>query len=66
MHLVKTSEDNVVSGIKFTISGNGVTKTVTTGANGTIDISDLIAGVYTVTEASIDRYKPQALSRSQS
>lgn len=60
MHLVKTSEDNVVSGIKFTISGNGVTKTVTTGANGTIDISDLIAGVYTVTEASIDRYKPQS------
>lgn len=63
MHLVKTSEDGVVSGIQFTISGNGITKTVTTGAGGTVDISDLIAGTYTVTEAGIDRYKPQTSQR---
>lgn len=56
MHLVKTSEDGVVAGISFTISGNGITKTVTTGRDGTIDVSELMAGTYTVTEADIERY----------
>ena len=37
-HIKKTSEDGVVSGIKFNISGNGVNKTVTTKADGTVDI----------------------------
>ena len=60
MHLVKTSEDGVVTGIPFTITGNGITRTVETGPDGTIDITDLIAGVYTVTEASIGRYTPQS------
>lgn len=60
MHLVKTSEDGVVSGIPFTITGNGITRNVVTGAGGTIDISDLIAGTYTVTEGNIDRYTPQS------
>lgn len=59
MHLVKTSEDGVVSGIPFTITGNGISKNVVTGSDGTIDVSDLIAGTYTVTEQSIDRYEPQ-------
>ncbi len=60
MHLVKTSEDGVVAGISFTISGNGITKTVTTGRDGTIDVSELMAGTYTVTEADSERYTPQA------
>ncbi|MFR9200169.1 MAG: SpaA isopeptide-forming pilin-related protein [Candidatus Gastranaerophilaceae bacterium] len=60
MRLVKTSEDGVVSGIPFTISGNGITRKVTTGVDGTIDVTDLIAGTYTVTEADIDRYTPQS------
>ena len=60
MHLVKTSEDGNVSGIPFTISGNGITKKVKTGSDGTIDITDLIAGAYTVTEDSIDKYEPQS------
>ena len=59
MHLVKTSEDGVVANISFTISGNGITKTVTTGRDGTIDVSELMAGTYTVTEADIERYTPQ-------
>ena len=59
MHMVKTSEDGVVAGISFTISGNGITKTVTTGRDGTIDVSELMAGTYTVTEADIERYTPQ-------
>ena len=61
-HIKKTSEDGVVSGIKFNISGNGVNKTVTTGADGTMDIQ-LMPGVYTVTEQSIDRYVPQSVQR---
>ena len=58
----KTSEDGVVSGISFNISGNGVNKTVTTGAYGTVDVQ-LMPGVYTVTEQSIDRYEPQSVQR---
>ena len=58
----KTSEDGVVSGIKFNISGNGVNKTVVTKADGTVDIS-LMPGVYTVTEQPIDRYEPQSVQR---
>jgi uncharacterized surface anchored protein len=61
-HIKKTSEDGVVSGIKFNISGNGVNETVTTKADGTADIS-LMPGVYTVTEQSIDRYTPQSVQR---
>ena len=58
----KTSEDGVVSGISFNISGNGVNKTVITGADGTVDVQ-LMPGVYTVTEQSIDRYEPQSIQR---
>ena len=61
-HIKKTSEDGVVSGIKFNISGNGVNQTVTTKADGTVDIQ-LMPGVYTVTEQSIDRYEPQSVQR---
>ena len=58
----KTSEDGVVSGIKFNISGNGVNQTVVTKVDGTVDIS-LMPGVYTVTEQPIDRYEPQSVQR---
>jgi uncharacterized surface anchored protein len=59
MKLVKTSEDGVVAGINFTVTGaNGFSKAVTTNANGEIDISDLVPGTYTITEENIDRYVP--------
>lgn len=59
MKLVKTSEDGIVAGINFTLTGaNGFSKTVTTNANGEIDISDLVPGRYTITEENIDRYVP--------
>ena len=61
-HIKKTSEDGVVSGIRFNISGNGVNQNVVTGADGTVDIQ-LMPGVYTVTEQSIDRYEPQSVQR---
>lgn len=61
-HIVKHSEDGKVSGIKFTITGNGVNKTVTTKSDGTVDI-ELMPGVYTVTEETIDKYEPQNTQR---
>ena len=61
--IVKTSEDGKVEGISFTITGNGVNKTVTTGAGGIIQIDNLAPGVYTVTEQSYDKYEPQEVRR---
>ena len=53
--IVKTSEDGIVEGIPFTISGNGVEESVVTGADGTVSL-DLLPGTYLVTEQPIDRY----------
>ena len=57
--IIKTSEDGKVSGISFTVSGNGTEQTVTTNADGEMQLDDLRPGVYTVTEQSNDRYEPQ-------
>lgn len=59
LKIVKTSEDGKVNGIKFTIKGNGIDITVTTGKNGEIEIPNLVPGTYTVTEESISHYEPQ-------
>lgn len=61
--IVKTSEDGKVEGISFTITGNGVNKTVQTGAGGVIQIDNLTPGVYTVTEQNYDKYEPQEVRR---
>ena len=58
-HIVKTSEDGKVEGVKFNISGNGIDETVTTGKNGTVDL-ELLPGTYTVTEFPDDKYEMQA------
>ena len=60
LKIVKTSEDGIVSGIPFVVSGNGITKNVTTDANGEIKIEGLLPGSYTVTEQHKDYYEPQA------
>lgn len=57
--IIKTSEDGKVSGISFTVSGNGTEQTVTTNAEGEMQLDDLRPGIYTVTEQSNDRYEPQ-------
>ena len=61
--IVKTSEDGKVEGISFTVTGNGVNKTVQTGAGGVIQIDNLAPGVYTVTEQNYDKYEPQEVRR---
>lgn len=58
--LVKTSEDGIVSGITFHISGtdilgNEVNEEVTTGENGQIE-KKLLPGTYLVKELPVDRY----------
>ena len=58
--IVKTSEDGIVSGISFNISGtdilgNTVNETVTTDENGQIK-EKLMPGTYLVTELAVDRY----------
>lgn len=57
--IIKTSEDGEVSGISFIVSGNGTEQTVTTNADGEMQLDDLRPGAYTVTEQSSDRYEPQ-------
>lgn len=61
--IVKTSEDGKIEGLSFTITGNGVNKTVQTGAGGVIQIDNLTPGVYTVTEQTYDKYEPQEVRR---
>lgn len=61
--IVKTSEDGKVDGIRFTISGNGINKTVTTANGGKMQIDNLMPGVYTVTEQGYDKYEPQEVRR---
>ena len=58
--IVKTSEDGIVSGIPFNISGtdilgNTVNENVTTDENGQIK-EKLMPGTYLVTELALDRY----------
>lgn len=58
-NLIKKSEDGKVAGIKFTVTGNGENRTVTTGSDGTFKITNLLPGTYTVTEVMEDRYVAQ-------
>jgi len=62
LQIVKTSESGNVAGIQFRVTGDGVNQSVTTGADGTIDVPNLRPGVVTVTEENIPpQYaRPQA------
>lgn len=50
IQLKKTSEDGKVDGLRFRITGNGIDRIVTTEADGTILIENLVAGDYAITE----------------
>ena len=55
----KVSEDGKVDNVKFHISGNGISKDVTTNANGEIQIDNLPPGNYQVSEYTDSKYVPQ-------
>lgn len=57
--LMKVSEDGEVANVRFHISGNGISKDVTTNANGEIQIDNLPPGNYQVSEYTDVKYVPQ-------
>ena len=57
--LKKVSEDGEVANVRFHISGNGISKDVTTNANGEIQIDNLPPGNYQVSEYTDVKYVPQ-------
>lgn len=57
--LMKVSEDGKVDNVKFHISGNGISKDVTTNANGEINIANLAPGNYQISECTDVKYVPQ-------
>lgn len=65
LEIIKTSEDNVVEGIKFHIYGTSDTGYVTdmyaiTNSEGKLLLKDIKVGTYTVEEVEVpDRYLPQ-------
>ena len=60
LKIVKVSEDDVIAGIEFTVTGENFSKTVKTNAKGQIIIRELVPGEYTVTEKTDSRYEPQS------
>lgn len=59
LRIVKTSEDGNISGVEFTVTGEGYSERVRSGSDGTIEIPGLMPGRYTVTETNSDAYTPQ-------
>ena len=59
MQIRKVSEDGKVDGVRFLVSGNGLNDTFVTANGGMLDIPDLTAGEYTVTEQAGGAYEPQ-------
>ena len=59
LKIVKVSEDNIVAGIEFAVTGENFSKTVKTNAKGEIIIRERVPGEYTVTEKTDSRYEPQ-------
>ncbi|MDR0879616.1 MAG: Cys-Gln thioester bond-forming surface protein [Clostridioides sp.] len=59
LKIIKTSEDNNVSGIEFTITGpNNYSEIVKTGINGEITVPKIDPGEYIVKEVERDPYMP--------
>lgn len=50
LEIVKTSSSGNVSGFQFRVQGNGIDQTVTSDADGKINVDNLQEGTYTVTE----------------
>lgn len=60
LKISKTSEDEIIKNITFTVTGNGKTYTVTTDSNGNAELKNIPIGTYTIKENDIVRYEKQA------
>ena len=60
LKIIKTSEDNIVANIQFTVTGTNFNQTVKTDKDGIISLTNLLPGTYTVTEDPSDKYEEQA------
>ncbi len=62
LKITKASEDGVISGVQFQVTGidegknDDYSEIVTTGSDGTVQIDDLVLGKYTVTEVNTKSY----------
>lgn len=59
LKLVKTSEDDNVANIEFTVNGDGYSKTAKTNSKGEFELTGLVPGKYTVTEHTPTEYAEQ-------
>ena len=59
LKIIKTSEDGIVSDIEFTVTGKDYSKTAKSDKNGEIILTDLVPGLYKVTEKTDPRYEDQ-------
>ncbi len=60
LKISKTSEDEIIKNITFTVTGNGKTYTLTTDSNGNAELKNIPVGTYTIKENDIVRYVKQA------
>ncbi len=59
LKIAKTSEDEIIKNITFTVEGNGKSYTITTDANGNAELNNIPVGKYTIKENDIVRYVKQ-------
>lgn len=59
LKISKTSEDEIIKNIPFTVKGNGKTYNLTTDANGNAELKNIPVGTYQVYEENIFRYVKQ-------
>ena len=59
LKITKTSEDDIIKNITFTVEGNDKSYTLTTDVNGTAELNNIPVGKYVIKENDIVRYVKQ-------
>lgn len=61
LKITKTSEDEIIKNISFTVKGNGKTYNLTTDDKGNAELKNIPIGTYQIFEGEILRYEKQAV-----
>lgn len=61
LKISKTSEDEIIKNIPFTVKGNGKTYNLVTDTNGNAELKNIPVGTYQIYEGDILRYVKQAV-----